>query len=119
MTLVPTVIRPPSPWNEEMHEAVDALTSRIGLSILRELSTHGPRTARELMTASGISRRQTLLHTLGRLESAGVVTADIPPDQRHGRQVVYRIDADQVRWYFQQLQRLALGDEVQPGRTKA
>jgi len=102
-----------------MHEAVDAVTSRIGLSIMRELSTHGPRTASELMEASGISRRQTLLRTLTGLESAGVVIADIPRDERRGRQAVYRLDANQVRWYFEQLQRFALGDDVEPGKAKS
>ena len=95
-----------------MHEAVDSVTSRIGLSIMRELSVHGPRTASELMDALAITRRQTLLRTLNRLETAGVVAADLEPGERRGRQATYRLKPANVRWYFQQLQTFALGNET-------
>jgi DNA-binding HxlR family transcriptional regulator len=97
-----------------MYEAVDALTSRIGLGIMRELATEGPQTASELMTSLGLARRQTLLRTLYRLEEAGVVVADLPPDQRRGRTAVYSLVPEQVSRYFQQLEGFALGGEIEP-----
>jgi predicted transcriptional regulator len=95
-----------------MYEAVDALTSRVGLGIMRELATQGHRTTSELMSALDIARRQTLLRTLSLLESAGVVVADLAPAERRGRQALYCLEPDRVRWYFDQLESFALGAEM-------
>ncbi len=97
-----------------MYEAVDALTSRIGLGIMRELATKGPQTASELMSSLALARRQTLLRTLYRLEEAGVVVADLAPDQRRGRAAVYSLVPEQVSMYFKQLESFALGSEIEP-----
>jgi DNA-binding HxlR family transcriptional regulator len=97
-----------------MYEAVDALTSRIGLGIMRELSSHGPRTATQLMGALGISHRQTLTRTLYRLEEMGVVVADLPLERRRGRAAVYSLVPDQVSEYFRKLESFALSAEPDP-----
>lgn len=109
---MPTVIRPPSPWSEEKYEAVGALTSRIGLGIMRELATQGPRTASELMGALDIARRQTLLRTLYRLETASVVVADLSPAERLGRQARYRLVPDRLSAHLKQVEGFALGAEI-------
>lgn len=88
------------------------LTSRIGLTVMRELSLHGPRTTTELMKALSISQRQTLLRILNRLESAGIVAVDLPPEERKGRQGRYRIVTERAQSYFAELQAFALGGEA-------
>jgi DNA-binding HxlR family transcriptional regulator len=95
-----------------MHATVVTLTSRIGLTVMRELALHGPRTTSELMKVLGFQIRHTLLRTLNRLEVAGVVTVDLPPEERKGRQGRYSLDVDQARAYFAQIEAFVLGAEL-------
>jgi len=93
---------------------MDALTSRIGRAIMRELATNGPLTSTELMAALEIQHRQTLTRTLYPLEALGVVTADLPAEERFGRSARYSLVPDQVRHQLRELEDYLLGTEITP-----
>lgn len=117
MSFVPALVQPPSPWSEEMHMAVDALTSRLGLSVMRELSTHGSADATELMEQLHVNR-MTLLRMLRKLEVAGVVVGNLPPGERRFQATRYHLDVDRVEAYLAQIHDLVLGEAIQPEQTQ-
>ncbi len=79
-----------------VEDAVTAFGSRLRMAILRRLTEAGPETPSELAMHLGVGGRTTLLSNLDALEGIGVITADVPPGQRHGRHVAYHVNADRL-----------------------
>ena len=77
-------------------DAVAAFGTRLRMAILRRLTEAGPQTPSELAAHLQVTGRTTLLSNLDALESVGVVTADTPPGQRHGRNVAYTVDPSRL-----------------------
>jgi DNA-binding HxlR family transcriptional regulator len=91
---VPAVVRPDLPMNVE--RAIEALTSRVRVAVLRSLLRDGPASRTELAERLGVSRSLLQSH-LRRLETFGLVArepAGVHPDHRVR---IFRADAARVR----------------------
>lgn len=77
-------------------DAVAAFGTRLRMAILRRLTEAGPQTPRELAAYLQVTGRTTLLQNLDALENVGVVSAETPPGQRHGRNVPYTVNSTRL-----------------------
>lgn len=66
------------------------------LAVILHLHKHPGSTRADITAAMGFGQ-QTVYRHLQDMEDAGLVDADVPLDDRHGRTVRYRLRTDQLR----------------------
>lgn len=94
MRPVPRLIQPPD-MSREVQEIIEALGIATRVHVLRALALHGPATAPELARELNADRAGLHQH-LRNLEEAGLVHADLPPEERRGRTVRWSADPQRV-----------------------
>lgn len=92
---MPKLVRP-ADQPADLDAAVAVYGNRARLAILRYLATHGPALRVDIADATGTAT-PTLAAHLAELEKAGVVSVDLPAEQRRGRSARYAIEADTLR----------------------
>lgn len=87
---------PIGPESPELVIASSVMGNRTKSLIVRHLWQNGPSPGTRITKETGISG-PTMSLAMQQLEQWGVVSASIPPEQRHGRSVVYTLDRDRIR----------------------
>lgn len=83
MGIMPPLIVPPQ-MPLEVEKLLDAIGGKSNTEVLHQLAI-SPKTTAELVVAIGSSERSRVHRILQVLESAGLVSADVPPELRKGR----------------------------------
>lgn len=80
----------------DIEHATEAFGSQLRVAILRRLVRDGAQTPSALAVHLRVASRTTLLANLDALEHVGLLSTDVPPGQRRGRQVTYTVDKQRL-----------------------
>lgn len=92
----PRTMPPLDPDNPDLDVASAVMGNRNKSLIIRHLWQTGSSTGTEIITATGISG-PTMSLAMQQLEQWLLVTASIPPQERHGRPVTYTLDRNRIQ----------------------
>lgn len=81
---------------QEVSRAIDTVGNRARTELLHQLTAAGPLTTIEVAERASASRPSVMAHLL-KLEAAGLVSADVLPERRHGRTVRWSVNRGEVR----------------------
>lgn len=85
----------PEGMPEEAVRAQRLLASHGRVVVIQYLLSRGSATRVDVVKATGLTKATTF-KVLNELEAVGFIVADLNVDERHGRSVGYRADADRV-----------------------
>lgn len=92
MDHMPKSVRPQDPaWSSDLDAAATAYGTPVRMQILRHLRISGPSMRYQLQQATGI-KHALLVQSLNKLEEAGIVTVNLPPEERSTRALTYTLD---------------------------
>ena len=92
MDYMPKSVRPQdSAWSSDLDAAATAYGTPVRMQILRHLRISGPSMRYQLQQATGI-KHALLVQSLNKLEEAGIVTVNLPPEERSTRALTYALD---------------------------
>jgi DNA-binding transcriptional ArsR family regulator len=94
---MPWVVHEVKPLPEKVAQAQQVLGHRLHILIGHFLAGHPASRLGAIIESVG-GERTTIRAHLKELEAAGVVTVDVPPDQRAGR-TAFRYSVDRDRWF--------------------
>lgn len=92
MDSMPKTVRPVDPaWSEDLDSAAVAYGTPVRMQIMRHLRVAGPSMRYQLEQATGV-KHALLVQSLNKLEAAGVVSVNLPPEERSTRALTYTLD---------------------------
>jgi DNA-binding HxlR family transcriptional regulator len=92
MSPMPKSVRPVDPaWSDDLDSAAIAYGTPVRMQIMRHLRVVGPSMRYQLEQATGI-KHALLVQSLNKLEATGVVTVNLPPEERSTRALTYSLD---------------------------
>jgi DNA-binding HxlR family transcriptional regulator len=92
MDHMPKTVRPmDAAWSGDLDAAAIAYGTPVRMQIMRHLRVFGPSMRYQLQQATGI-KHALLVQSLNKLEATGVVTVNLPPEERSTRALTYTLD---------------------------
>jgi len=92
MRRMPRQVRPEdSAWSQDLDAAIVAYGTAVRMQIIRQLRIDGPSMRYQIQDATSINP-SVLTQSLRKLESTGVVIANLPAGERSTRALTYAID---------------------------
>lgn len=96
MGSMPKTVRPVDPaWSDDLDAAAVAYGTPVRMQIVRHLRVSGPSMRYQLEQATGI-KHALLVQSLNKLEATGVVTVNLPPEERSTRALTYTLNRDRA-----------------------
>lgn len=96
MAFMPKTVRPVDPaWTDDLDAAATAFGTPVRMQIMRHLRVAGPSMRYQLEQATGV-KHAVLVQSLNKLEGAGVVSVNLPPEERSTRALTYTLDRERA-----------------------
>lgn len=96
METMPRSVRPSDPeWSDDLDAATIAYGTPVRWQIIRTLRSRGPLMRYQLSKETGI-KPALVTQSLNKLEEAGVVSANLPPEERSTRALTYTLNRERA-----------------------
>lgn len=111
MGCMPKTARPVDPsWSSDLDCAATAYGTPVRMQIMRQLRVGGPSMRYQLEQATGI-KHALLVQSLNKLEETGVVTVNLPPEERSTRALTYTLNRERADFLLDLLAAYVRGQE--------
>jgi DNA-binding transcriptional ArsR family regulator len=89
---MPKTVRPvDAAWSDDLDAAAIAYGTPVRMQIVKHLRVAGPSMRYQLEQATGVNHA-LLVQSLNKLEATGVVTVNLPPEERSTRALTYTLN---------------------------
>ncbi|MBO1269505.1 ArsR/SmtB family transcription factor [Arthrobacter cavernae] len=111
---MPKKVRPVDPeWSQDLDAALVAYGTAVRMQILRHLRIKGPSMRYQIAESTGISQ-SVLVQSLGKLESVGVIEANLPASERSTRALTYSLNRPRAEHLLRLVQKYVHGRGEMP-----